>query len=200
MALARLRAVATSSDERDAIGLRVPVVPGYVRAMYLALFGQMKKQLSQLATWFDAAEALAESKRFEAGVLLGLRLAPDQFTLLRQVQIACDTAKLAAARITGKEAVAQADNEATFAELRARIAVVVALLDGLTASDFEGAATRTVTQPRWEGKIMSCADYFVEHAVPNFYFHLAHAYAILRHNGVNIGKRDYLGALTQRLP
>jgi len=77
---------------------------------------------------------------------------------------------------------------------------VVGYLEGFSAKDFEGAATRTVTQPRWEGKTMSGADYFVEHAVPNFYFHLTHVYAILRHNGVNVGKRDYLGALNLRAP
>jgi hypothetical protein len=77
---------------------------------------------------------------------------------------------------------------------------VITYLDGFSAKDFEGAATRTVTQPRWEGKVMTGADYFVEHAVPNFFFHLSHVYAILRHNGVNLGKRDYLGAVSLRAP
>jgi hypothetical protein len=129
---------------------------------------------------------------------LELRLAPDQFAFAKQVQTACDTAKLAMTRLTGKEAPAQADTETSIEELRARVEGVISFLDGLSAADFDGAATRSVTQPRWEGKTMTGADYFVEHALPNFYFHLNHAYAILRHNGVKIGKRDYLGALTQR--
>ena len=77
---------------------------------------------------------------------------------------------------------------------------MIAYLDGFTAEDFAQTATRVVTQPRWEGKVMSGANYFLEHAVPNFFFHLTHAYAILRHNGVHVGKRDYLGPLSQRMP
>ena len=75
---------------------------------------------------------------------------------------------------------------------------VIAILDGLTAKDFEGAATRVVSQPRWKGEWMTGADYFVEHAIPNFYFHLTTTYALLRHNGVAIGKRDYLGVQSKR--
>ena len=116
------------------------------------------------------------------------------------MQTTCDTAKLAAARLAGKEAPKHADTEQTLDELRARVKSVQTYLDGFSAKDFEGAATRVVTQPRWEGKVMSGADYFLEHALPNFYFHLTHTFAILRHNGVNVGKRDYLGALSQRLP
>ena len=168
--------------------------------MYFETFGQMKKQLAQIDKWFDAATAYAETKKFDPNVFLGLRLAPDQFTFSRQVQIACDTAKLGASRLTGKDAPAQPDTEQTIEELRARIKSVIGYLDAFTAKDFEGVATRTVTQPRWEGKIMSAHDYFLEHALPNFYFHLTHAYAILRHNGVSVGKRDYLGPLSQRMP
>src|SRR5262249_6131832 len=133
-------------------------------------------------------------------VYLGLRLAPDQFALVRQVQIACDTPKLAASRLSGKEAPSHPDNEQTLEELRARVRAVVQYLDGFSPKDFEAAATRSITQPRWEGKTMTGADYFLEHALPNFYFHLSHVYAILRHNGVNLGKRDYLGALNLRAP
>ncbi len=102
--------------------------------------------------------------------------------------------------MTGKEAPSQADTEQTLDELRARVKTVIAYLDGFSAKDFEGTDTRTVTQPRWEGKTMTGKDYFFEHVQPNFYFHLAHTYAILRHNGVPVGKKDYLGALTQSLP
>jgi hypothetical protein len=171
-----------------------------MRRMYYELFGQMKKQLAQMEKWLDAGSALAKAKSFEPNVILGLRLSPDQFPLSRQVQITCDTAKLAASRMSGKDAPTQADTEQTIDELRARIKSVILYLDGFSAKDFESGATRSITQPRWEGKTMSGADYFLEHALPNFYFHLAHVYAILRHNGVEVGKRDYLGTLSLRAP
>ncbi len=161
---------------------------------------QMKKMLTQLDKWLDAAAAHAQAKAFDPNIFLGLRLAPDQFAFVRQVQSACDTTKFAVARLTGKEAPSNPDTEQTLDELHARVRSAIAYLDGFSAKDFEGAATRVVTTPRWEGKVMSGADYFLEHAVPNFFFHLTHAFAILRHNGVNVGKRDYLGALTQRTP
>jgi len=116
------------------------------------------------------------------------------------VQIACDTTKLGASRLTGKDAPSQPDTEATLDELRARIKSAMAYLDGFSAKDFEGAATRVVSTPRWEGRVMTGEDYFLEHVTPNFFFHAAHAYAILRHNGVNLGKKDYLGSLTLRAP
>ncbi len=168
--------------------------------MYYQTVCQMKKHLGQLDKWLEAAAAFATKKSFEADRFLEFRLAPDQFAFARQVQTACDTAKLVTARLAGKEAPPHADTEKTVEELRARVRTVIAYLDGFTAKDFEGAATRVITQPRWEGKVMSGADYFLEHGVPNFFFHLTHAFAILRHNGVDIGKRDYLGALTLRAP
>jgi hypothetical protein len=168
--------------------------------MYYETFGQMKKMLSQLDKWLEASAEYAKTKPFDPNVLVNVRLAPDQFPFSRQVQTACDTAKLGASRLTGKPAPSHPDTEQTLEELRARVKDVLAYLDGFTAKDFEGAGSRSVTQPRWEGKIMTGADYFREHVVPNFYFHLTHAYALLRHNGVNIGKRDYLGTLTMRMP
>ena len=168
--------------------------------MYYVMFGQMKKQLAQLDKWLGTARAFAESKSFDSNVFVSMRLAPDQFAFARQVQTACDTVKLAASRLTGKDAPSHPDSEQTLDELQARVRGVVGYLEGFSEKDFEGAATRTITQPRWEGRTMSGADYFVEHAVPNFYFHLTHVYAILRHNGVSVGKRDYLGALSLRTP
>lgn len=168
--------------------------------MIYDMFRQQKKQLGQLDKWLEAAEAHAKSRAFDPNVFLELRLAPDQFALVRQVRVACDTAKLGAARLTGKEAPVHADTEATLPELRARIASTIAFLDGFSADDFKGAATKVITQPRWEGKVMTGHDFFLEHQVPNFFFHLAHTYAILRQAGVSIGKKDYLGTLTQRLP
>ena len=166
--------------------------------MYTQTYAQFKKQLGQLDKWLGTATDYAKSKNFDPDVFVTLRLAPDQFPLARQVQIACDTVKLGAGFLTGKQMPAQEDNEKTLAELQARVRSTIALLDSLTAKDFEGAATRVVSQPRWKGEWMAGADYFVEHVVPNFYFHLTTTYALLRHNGVSVGKRDYLGVQSKR--
>ena len=166
--------------------------------MYNDLFGQMKKTLGQLDKWLETAETHAKAKNFDAAVLLTARLAPDQFPCSRQVQIACDTAKLGISRVTGKEAPSHTDSETTVTELRARVASVIAYMDTFKASDFEGSDARVITQPRWEGKTMTGHDYFVEHVVPNFFFHATHVYAILRHNGVGLGKGDYLGTLSKK--
>src|SRR5580704_7301833 len=155
--------------------------------MYYETLGQMKKMLRQLDTWLEAAGAFAKAKSFDPDLFLGFRLAPDQFALGRQVQATCDVAKLATARLTGKDAPTHPDTEKTLDELRARVRSVLEYLDGVTAKDFEGAASRVVTLPRWEGKVMTGADYFLQHALPNFFFHTTHVYAILRHNGVNLG-------------
>lgn len=168
--------------------------------MYLEFYRQMKKQLGQVDAWLVAGEAFARDNGFDPAELLALRLAPDQFPLVRQVQIACDTAKLSSSRLTGKEAPSHADTEATIDELRARIRSVISWLDGISEQDLADAATRTISQPRWEGKVMTGHDYFIEHAVPNFFFHLTHTYALLRHRGVGLGKRDYLGAVSLREP
>jgi hypothetical protein len=166
--------------------------------MYFRTFGQFKKQLQQMLLWFDKAAAFAKAKSFEEDRFLHFRLAPDQFNFARQVQIACDTAKLGASRLTGKEAPQHKDEEKTLDELRTRIQATVAYLETFSESDFAGAATISVTQPRWEGKSMTGADYFMEHVLPNFFFHASHVYALLRHAGVDVGKRDYLGPLTMK--
>lgn len=168
--------------------------------MYYQTFRQMKKMLGHLDQWLASAASHAQQKGFDPNVLVASRLAPDQFPFARQVQASCDTLKISTSRLTGKEAPSHPDTEQTLDELRARVQSVLGYLDGFTEADFESAATRVVSQPRWEGKTMSGADYFLEHAVPNFFFHLTHAYAILRHNGVSLGKRDYLGALSLRAP
>jgi len=168
--------------------------------MYFETLLQMKKMLGQLDHWLDAAADFAKKKSFDPNLFLEFRLAPDQFAFARQVQAACDTAKLSAARLSGKDAPTHADSEKTLDELHTRVRAVIAYLDEFGAKDFEGAASRVITQPRWQGKVMSGADFFLEHSIPNFFFHLTHAFAILRHNGVEVGKRDYLGTLSQRMP
>jgi uncharacterized protein len=168
--------------------------------MHFAIIRQMRKTLAQLETWLDAAAAFAAKKSFDPNVFIGLRLAPDQFPFVRQIQSSCDTVKLAAARLAGQEAPKHADTEQTLEELRARVKSVLAYVDGFSATDYAEAGSRTVTTPRWEGKTMTATDYLLEHALPNFYFHTTHAYAILRHNGVELGKRDFLGPLSFRVP
>ena len=168
--------------------------------MFYTFHRQMTKMLGQLEKWLDAAEDHAKAKAFDPDVFIEARLAPDQFAFVQQVQSACDTAKLSAVRLTGKEAPSHPDTEKTLRELRARIRSVIGYLEGISEPDYAGAATRVITTPRWQGKVMSGSDYFMEHAVPNFFFHVTHAYAILRHNGVTVGKRDYLGTQTRRDP
>ena len=157
---------------------------------------EMKKLLTGLDGWLTKAAAHAEAKKFDVNTLLQSRLAPDMFPLVRQIQAACDQAKFSAARTAGKDAPAHADNEQTLDDARKRIASVVAFLDTFTKDDFAGAEQRKISLPRWEGKSMSAVDYFVEFGQANFYFHITMAYAILRHNGVELGKRDFLGALS----
>ena len=111
--------------------------------MFYELLSQMKKQLGQLDQWLETARVRAEAKGFDANLYLGFRLAPDQFAFARQVQVACDTAKLAASRLSGKEAPSQSDNEASLGELQARVRSVIAYLDTYSAKDFADAATRT---------------------------------------------------------
>lgn len=143
----------------------------------------------------DKASIHATNKKFEMDVLLNARLAPDQFNFIRQVQIACDTAKLCAARLAGKEAPKHEDNEKTLLELKGRIESVIGYLKTFKPEDFNGAEDRKISQPRWEGKYLTGFEYVNHHALPNIYFHITTAYSILRHNGVDIGKKDYLGEL-----
>jgi uncharacterized protein len=159
---------------------------------------EMKKLLGHMNTWIDRSEAHAATKGYDPNSLLQARLAPDMFPLVRQFQNACDNAKFAAAFTAGREPPAHPDTEQTFAEIRARIASVIDYLGTFTAADFEGTDAREVKRPRWEGKSMRATDYLVEQALPNFFFHLTMAYAILRHNGVDLGKKDYIGKLSFR--
>lgn len=158
---------------------------------------QFSKMLGNLSTVLDKAAAYADSKKFDVSVLLNARLAPDQFHLIRQVQIACDTAKLGVARLTGNvdSAPVHPDTETSMAELQERIKTVREYLAGFSPDDFVGAEARAVSQPRWEGKYLTGTEFAIQHAIPNIYFHVTTAYSILRHNGVDLGKKDYLGAM-----
>lgn len=156
---------------------------------------QFTKMLHNLTAILEKATGYADSKKFDVEVLLQARLAPDQFNFIRQIQIACDTAKLGASRLTGKEAPAHADTEKTLPELKARIGSTIAYLETLAAKDYTDAPSRHITQPRWEGQYLTGEEYTLQHVIPNFYFHMTTAYSILRHNGVDIGKKDYLGKM-----
>ena len=163
--------------------------------LYEITVQQFSKMLHNLSHCLDKAEHHAQAKKFEAEVLLHARLAPDQFNLIRQVQIACDTAKMCAARLTGKDAPVHEDNEKTIPELKARIEKVIGFLATFSEKDFQGSAEKRITQPRWEGQHLSGFEVVTQHATPNLYFHVTTAYAILRHNGVDLGKKDFLGAM-----
>lgn len=158
---------------------------------------QFSKMLKNLSVILEKGECFANLKKVDMAVLLNSRLAPDQFNLIRQVQIACDTAKIGVARLTDNldTVPKHDDNETTLAELQARISSVLDYLATFKADDFANAATIHVSQPRWEGKYLTGYEFAIEHAIPNLYFHITTAYAILRHNGVEIGKKDYLGAM-----
>jgi len=162
---------------------------------YELVIAQFIKMLGNLSAIIDKGVQHAEVKKFDVDVLLNGRLAPDQFNFTRQIQIACDTAKLCAARLAGKESPVHADAEKTVPELKARIASVSSYLESFSAKDFTEASKRKISQPRWNGQYIWGEEYMLQHALPNFYFHITTAYAILRHNGVDVGKKDFLGKM-----
>ena len=153
------------------------------------------KMLKNLDRWIEKAVDNAKARSFEPAAFLTSRLAPDQYPFTRQVQAACDAAKLAAARLTGKEAPKHPDTETTVEELRARIADVVAYLETFTAADFASAETVAITLPWMPGQIVRGRDYLFDLALANFAFHVTTAYAILRADGVPLGKADYIGGI-----
>jgi len=165
---------------------------------YEASVHQFAKMLTSLDKWLEASVSLAQKKSFDPNTLLSARLAPDQYPLVRQVQSCCDSAKFAAARLTGKEAPKHPDTEQTMDEIRARVRAVVAHLGTFKTADFAESATRRIDLPWLEGKHLVGSDYLMEMAIPNFYFHVTTAYAILRHNGVEIGKTDFIGGLSTK--
>jgi hypothetical protein len=154
--------------------------------------------LKQLDKQLDKAAAFADHKKFDPETLMAARLAPDQYCYVQQVQAACDQAKFTAAKMTGKTPPSNPDTEQTIAEVRARIATTLAYLGTFERADFEGAEERKC-QHTWMGeKYLRGGDYLDHFALPNLHFHLTTAYAILRHNGVPVGKMDYLGELPMK--
>lgn len=153
------------------------------------------KTLQNLEQWMEKATAHAKTKSFEVDVLAQARLAPDQYPFVRQVQSACDQAKYAAAYLGGKQPPSHPDTEQTFSELRQRIQKCLSFIDTVQAKDMAGAEDRKVS-PSWlGGRWLRGDDYLVHVAIPNFFFHVTTAYAILRHNGIELGKMDFVGTL-----
>ena len=154
------------------------------------------RMLGNLDAWLEKAEAHARAKKFDTSVYLQARLAPDMLPFTKQIQIACDGAKFGVARLAGVESPKFEDNEATLAELRERIAKTVAYVKSIPAAQIDGTETKDVVLPRRDGTITLKGEFYLKHFVlPNFYFHVMTVYALLRHNGVELGKSDYLGAL-----
>ena len=150
--------------------------------------------LRNLSAILDKAQAHAEAKKIDPLVLTRARLFPDMLPFTNQVQIACDTAKGAVARLAGVEIPKYEDTEQTFGELKARIAKTLEFVASVKASQVDGAEEREVTMKmRGQDVKFKGAQYLLGHAYPNFYFHVTTAYNILRHNGVEIGKTDFLG-------
>jgi hypothetical protein len=152
--------------------------------------------LTALSGVLDKAAAFTAAKKVDPAVLLGWRLAPDMFALGRQVQVACDQAKNGAARLAGAEPPKFEDNETTLDQLKERIAKTVAYLKTLDAKAIDASTDREITFPLGPSKGQMMGGNYLNHFVlPNFYFHLTAAYAIVRHCGLEIGKRDFLGAI-----
>ena len=163
-----------------------------MHAMSVDLFAHALGNLS----WFlEKAARSAEQRKFDPGILLAARLAPDMLPLTRQVQVAGDVAKSAVARLAGQEPPRFEDNETSIEQLRARIARTIDFLKGVPASALEGAETRDIKLPARERTLeFKGLDFLQRWAIPNVFFHVTTAYDILRHNGVELGKRDFLNS------
>lgn len=165
-------------------------------SMYSASVPAFKQMLNSLDAILAKAEAHASEKKIDPNALLQARLFPDMFPLMRQVQIAADFAKGVTARLAGVDVPAYEDNEQSFEQLRARIAKTLAFIDTVPADKIDGSEAREIVlmpgTPR-ERKFAG-QSYLVNYGLPQFFFHITTAYALLRHNGVELGKRDYMGS------
>ena len=163
--------------------------------IYTASIPVFKQMLGGLSGVLAKAEAHVAAKKIDPNALLQARLFPDMFPLLRQVQVATDFAKSVSARLAGVDVPKLDDNEQTFADLQARITTVLTFIEGLDVALFEEAATREiVTQAGTpKEKRFTGASYIFNYGLPHFFFHTTTAYNILRHNGVEVGKKDYIG-------
>jgi hypothetical protein len=163
--------------------------------MYYQMMWQCTQTLKSLETCLDKAEQHAAAKKFDVGVLMASRLAPDMKDFIYQVQSACDYVKAGAAWLSGQTPPKHEDNEQTIDELRARIRKTVAFAESVKEAQYAGASERKVKLSWAPGKIIGGEDYLLQMTIPNTFFHIAMAYAILRHNGVDVGKMDFLGPI-----
>jgi hypothetical protein len=163
--------------------------------MYQIVIPVFTRALGNLSAILGKAAAHADAKKIDPSIFINARLAPDMFPLARQVQIATDGVKGCAARLAGVEIPSYADTETTFPELQARIAKTLAFIKSISPEQFDGSEDRTVTLKLRENETQFLGlPYLLDFVLPNLYFHMTATYAILRHNGVEIGKTDYLGA------
>lgn len=164
-------------------------------SLYSTTVPVFKQMLLALSDVLKKGEEHAQNRKFDPAVLLQSRLFPDMLPLVRQVQIACDFAKSVPARIAGVEVAAYEDSEQSFAELQQRIAKTLALIEGMTAEQLNGSAVKEVVlRPGTpKEKKLTVEDYALKYGMPQFFFHVTTAYNLLRHNGVEIGKKDYMG-------
>ena len=155
------------------------------------------RSLKALDACLDKAQAHADGLKCDVANVLGSRLAPDMFPLGRQIQIACDFAKSISSRMAGLDVPSYEDNEVTLADFKARIAKTIAYINTISPEQFEGSETRAISIPMRDGSKREYvgAPYLHHAGLPNFYFHLTSAYAILRHNGVQVGKKDFIGSV-----
>ncbi len=163
--------------------------------MYYQIMSQCTQTLKNLETCLDKAEQHATAKNFDVGVLMISRLAPDMKDFIYQVQSACDYVKAGAAWLSGQTPPKHEDNEQTIDELRARIRKTVAFAESVKEAQYAGASERKVRLSWAPGKIIGGEDYLLQVTIPNTFFHIGMAYAILRHNGVDVGKMDFLGPI-----
>ena len=165
-------------------------------SMYQASVPVFVRMLTNLSAILDKAQAHAEAKKFDPAVYMNLRLFPDMLPFSKQVQIACDSAKLCCSRITGADAPKFEDNETSIAELKSRISKTIAYIETMTPAMLDGTEAKDVVL-KLSGKDVTFKgqQYLLHFAQPNLYFHISTAYNILRHNGVEIGKLDYLGGV-----
>jgi hypothetical protein len=163
-------------------------------SMYQASIPSFLRMLGNLSAILNKAAAHAEAKKIDSSIFVNARLAPDMFPLSRQVQIATDMVKGCAARLADIEVPRYDDNETTFADLQARIAKTKAFIESISASQIDGSEDRQITLKFGSTELsFSGQAYLLDFVIPNFHFHLTTTYAILRHNGVEIGKKDYTG-------
>ena len=165
-------------------------------SMYLASVPPILRALTNLRAILEKAATHAEAKKIAPSVLVNARLYPDMFPLSRQVQTATDTAKGAVSRLAGMEPPKYEDNESTFPELVARIDKTIALLETFKPEQIDGSEDKTITLPMHDRALtFKGMPYLLDYVLPNIYFHVTTAYAILRHSGVEIGKQDFLGKI-----